>query len=462
MIAMRDIGETILNLPKNINLRIHPYLSIVYARMRSLLLSAKQHSVALLRRLERITKTDNVYLAKNGGLLLITQGVSVLNGFVLYILISHFLSKETYGQYKYLLSLFSLFGLTALTGIEASVERAVAHGHDGAVRAGFRRKFLGGACGSLIALLVAVYYQLHGRSDMAVALVLLAVFAPWIYAANVYITAFTGKKRFSDYTKLNIATTLLSFSVMALAFIYIHDPVLLFLAFLIASSSLLIAYRVAKTTLKNDSVGADTLRFGMHLSKLDILGTLANNIDSVLAFHFLGAASLAVYSFAILPVEQMKGFLKSVQSVAAPKFAITTISDLRQTLGRKLLIFMFGIAILMGIYILLVPAFFDLFFPAYRGSVAYSQIYSLSLIFAMPASLLQILFQSQGLRRETTIFNVVAYSTQIILLVLGVWFFGLWGLIGSRVLSRVLMFVNTVFLLKTHRPIQGEGPAPVL
>lgn len=458
--AMSDMDETILNARALSNLRIQPYLSIVYAHMRSILTSCKQSVVALLRRLEHITKTDNVYLAKNGGLLLITQGVSVLNGFVLYILISHFLSKETYGQYKYFLSLFSLFGLSALTGIEASVERAVAHGNDGAVRAGFRRKFLGGACGSLFALLGASYYQMHGRSDMAVALVLLAVFAPWIYAANVYITAFTGKKRFSDYTKLNIATTLLSFSVMALAFIYIHDPILLFLAFLIASSSLLIAYRVAKTTLKNDAVGADTLRFGMHLSKLDILGTLANNIDSVLAFHFLGASSLAVYSFAILPVEQMKGFLKSVQSVAAPKFAITTISDLRRTLGRKLMIFMFGIAFLMAIYILLVPSFFNFFFPAYRDSVPYSQVYSLSLIFAMPASLLQILFQSQGLRRETTIFNVVAYSTQIILLVLGVWLYGLWGLIASRVLSRMLMFVNTVFLLKAHRPVQRD-PGPV-
>ncbi len=86
----------------------------------------KNWVIRLLRRTERITGTDNIYLAKNSTYLILNQAVSVLNGFVLYILIARFLPQEVYGQYKYFLSLFSLFAIAALTGTETALSRAVA------------------------------------------------------------------------------------------------------------------------------------------------------------------------------------------------------------------------------------------------------------------------------------------------------------------------------------------------
>ncbi len=417
---------------------------------------SKNRLIQLLRSFEHFTKTDNVYLAKNGTLLICTQAVSVLNGFVLYILISHFLTKEIYGQYKYFLSLFSLFSLTTFTGMEVAVLRAVAQGNDGAVEAGFKRKLMGGAIGSLLSCLAAAYYTYNGRADLALALIMMAIFAPWIYAANVYSSAFSGKKKFSSYTKINIATTLLAFVFMAIAFITVRNPVWLFLAFLVTSSTSLIAYYIARQTLTNTNIGKDTFSFGTHLTKLDILGTIANNIDGILIFHFLGATSLAIYTFAIIPVEQMKGFLKSVQSIAMPKFSINSIAHTRTTIQRKIKLFMLGIAILMAVYILLAPSFFKFFFPAYTESILYSQVYCLSLIFAMPASLLVTLFMAKGLKKETTLFNVINYSIQIILLIFGAWLYGLWGAIAARTISRVLMLFTTHTMIQRAKDLPEE------
>ena len=410
---------------------------------------SKRRIISILRKLEVYTRTDNVYLTKNTTLLFLIWSIGVLNGFVLYILISRILPKDVYGQYKYFLSLFSLFSVTTFTGVEAAVTRAVANGNDGAVKAGFRRKLLGGMVGSVITLCIAGYYALNGRTDLAIALSLMAVFAPWIYAANVYGSTYTGKKLFKNYTRTNIITSLLAFIGMVFAFIFIRDPVWLFAAFLFTSLTTVIAYAFALRTVTNNRVGDDTLSFATHLTKLDILGTIANNIDSILVFHFLGAASLAVYSFAIIPVEQMKGLLKSFQGIALPKFATSSLRSMQSTIGRKVALFMIMITLLMGIYILLAPPFFRIFFPAYVSAVPLSQVYSLSLIFAMPASLFMTLFIAKGLKKETTQFNVANYTIQILLLVIGAWKFGLWGVIVARMVSRTLMFFTAHTIL--HR-----------
>lgn len=424
----------------------------------------KHATIRQLRALERFTHTDNVYLFKNGSLVFGTQLVNVLNGFGLYLLIAHFLPKEVYGQYKYFLALFSLFSFTTFTGTEIAVQRAVAEGNDGAVPAGFRLKLIGGALGSVISLLVAGYYAFAGRADLAAALVLLALFAPWIYAANVYGTALSGKKRFAEASAINVITSLLSFVGMVFAFIFLRDPVQLFAAFLVTSSVLLLGYAYARRTLTNTHVGKDTLSFATHMSLLDILATAANNLDAVLVFHFLGPASLATYAFATIPVEQMKGFLKTFQTIALPKFTTLSLSHLRKTLVRKVLLFILGITFLMLIYIVLVPYFFQFFFPAYAASVPYSRVYSLSLIFGVPGSLLSTIFMAKGLKKETTLFNVVNYSAQIILLVLGAWLYGLWGVIVARIAARTLMFFTTSAMLHATSatevlptPMQAEG-----
>ena len=179
--------------------------------MRTLFTRSKKNIEQLLRKWERHTRTDNIYLVKNASLMVLTQIISILNGFVLYILISRYLSKESYGQYKYLLSLFSLFGLTTFTGMKTAVARDIANNNDGALQAGFRRKLFGGFIGSILALIAAGYYQLNGRTDLSIALVLLGIFGPWLYAANVYTAIFIGKKRFDLYTKTNITTGIITF-----------------------------------------------------------------------------------------------------------------------------------------------------------------------------------------------------------------------------------------------------------
>ena len=87
-----------------------------------------------LRFLERYTKTDMVYLAKNSFWMnsntVITSGFS----FILSIAFAHLVSKETYGVYQFLISISSIIGGLTLIGMNSAVTQAVARGFEGVLR----------------------------------------------------------------------------------------------------------------------------------------------------------------------------------------------------------------------------------------------------------------------------------------------------------------------------------------
>ena len=71
--------------------------------LRHALTSIQQSVFAILKYLERITKTDIRYLIKNAVYLWGNHGIGVLNGFVLYLIYAHYLPQSVFGEYKYLL-----------------------------------------------------------------------------------------------------------------------------------------------------------------------------------------------------------------------------------------------------------------------------------------------------------------------------------------------------------------------
>src|SRR3989344_4903049 len=97
--------------------------------------SEKRHKLyTVLRGLEKYTKADMVYLAKGGFWITFGQSFSTLLSLVLIIAFANLLPKETYGTYRYILSLASIFNVFTLTGMNSAVARAVAIGHEGALR----------------------------------------------------------------------------------------------------------------------------------------------------------------------------------------------------------------------------------------------------------------------------------------------------------------------------------------
>ena len=93
----------------------------------------KNRIYRLLRRSERHTKTDMVYLASGGFWLTVGQIISSAATFGLAIAFANLLPKETYGTYKFVLSIAGILTIFTLPGMVTSLTQAVARNFEGSV-----------------------------------------------------------------------------------------------------------------------------------------------------------------------------------------------------------------------------------------------------------------------------------------------------------------------------------------
>ena len=83
----------------------------------------------LLRKTEKYTKTDMVYLFKSNLWLNINKILSIGNGFILSVAFAHFITKEEYGVYTFVLAIIGMFSMAPTTALGAGMIRESAQGN---------------------------------------------------------------------------------------------------------------------------------------------------------------------------------------------------------------------------------------------------------------------------------------------------------------------------------------------
>src|SRR3989338_6258286 len=106
-----------------------------------------------LRWTEKWLKTDMVYLTKGGFWLTAGQLFSSLSAFLLSIAFANLLPRETYGTYKYVLSIASLLSIPTLSGMTTSLAQAVAGCYDGSFIPALKARIKWGLFGALASLI---------------------------------------------------------------------------------------------------------------------------------------------------------------------------------------------------------------------------------------------------------------------------------------------------------------------
>jgi len=408
--------------------------------------------VRLLRWSERYTKTDMVYLASGGFWIIAGQVVSTMLAFALSLAFANLLPKEVYGTYRFVLSIIAIVGVFAFTGIDAAVTQAVARGFEGMLRKGFST-YVKWSAGIVIAAgALAIYYFLNGNATIGWSLLIAGTCSPIISGASLYAEFLSGKRAFRTVALCvaiqSVATTALLFLVMLTS----HSVVALISAYFIGNlvSSLLLYFFVLRRFRPNHKVDPKSIRFGKHVSLTNVLGTIADQLDKLLIFHFLGAAQLATYAFATAIPEYLRSSTKIFSTLALPKYAQREVSTLQHSLLRKTLqlgLTLLGVALF---YILIAPFFFSVFYPNYLEAIPYSQVYAF-IILAGAATLPGAVLNSKLAVREQYILTITDNTAKIILLVVLTIFFGIWGTVCARLLGRLVTFVLSLLLAKRLR-----------
>lgn len=414
------------------------------ARLRAafrMISNLKTRLYKLLRSSERYTKTDMVYLASGGFWSTLAQVVTAITVLSFAVIVSRYLPKAVYGEYKYVLATLSLIGVLSLNGLGTAVFQSAARGYDGALQEGFWTNIRWSALVFLGALGVASYYFFQGNYTLGLSFLIGGSFSPFLASANFaggFLQAKKDFRRSALYFGVieNLAaigalavTALLTNSVLALVAVY----------FLGNTLTTLWIYRRVTRLYQPDPAKKDpgTLTYSKHLSLMGILSGIAGNIDQVLLFHFVGPAQLATYNFAIAIPDQTKGPLKSLNTMVQAKFVNRSDSEIRSGMGTKIFWLLVSSIVSILIYVAMAPYIYHELFPKYSDAVFFSQIYIISLLtlaFAPAGSYLA----AKKKVREQYILNVGGSILQIVLMVLGIMWAGLFGLVVARVTTRII------------------------
>ena len=403
----------------------------------------------LLRQSEDFLKTDMVYLTKGGFWLSLGHGVAMLAGFFISIAFANLFPKESFGTYKFILSMVAMLGAFSLTGIGVAITQAVARGNGGSLRQGFRINlkwsigiFLGG-------LALSIYYYVNGNPLLSFSFFLAGILSPITSSASLYGAHLLGKKDFRRSALYGMIHNIAPAGVLIFAlYLYQSLPVIITVYFFIGALVSLFLYNQTLRAYRheNDKKDPELVSYSGHLSVMDIIGKIASLLDKVLIFHYLGAAPLAVYAFAIAPVEQLQGGKKILSTLIMPKLSGRSFEELQKSAPRKALLLTIYALGLAGIYVVLAPYFYKFFFPQYLDSVFYSQIYSLTLL-AVSGTMFNETLMAHKKKNEMYLHRTIVPVVQITLFLTLLPMFGLMGLVITHVIIRSLASLLGYYLV---------------
>lgn len=414
----------------------------------------RQWAYRLLRRTETYFKTDMVSLTKSGFWLAAAQGVAAVTSFLLSIAFAYFLPQEVYGHYKFFLSVAAIISAVSLTGLSIPVTQLVAQGKERALRIAFRQNIRWSIPLMLVAAAGVVYYLLQDNILLAYGVAVIGLCAPFINGGGLYSAFWSGKSDFRTYALYWVAVNSTTALAILLCMFLTHSEYALVTTYFVVSAvTNMIAYMMASRSISAHKATADEdkiVSYSLHLSAINLLQTITSQIDRILVFHYVGAAGMAVYAFAIAIPDQVRAVLKGAARIALPKFATRSLDSIQQTLTAKLLRFGVVILVLTALYVIAAPYIFMWLFPKYMESVPYSQLLAATIITvlgSMPLAALQAHSATRELYQHAVFMNII----QIVLTVTLIANYGLMGAVWATIATRFISLVVPSVLLAIRK-----------
>ena len=398
----------------------------------------KQKLLNWLRWSQKYTKTDMVYIARGGFWLTLAKiGLSAIS-LVTMIIFANFLEKTDYGIYQFVISGLALLAIFSLPGINTSIIKSIAQKKEGTLRLALKEKMKWGAVGSLLCLGVAAYCFFENNHLLAGAFLLGALFIPFKTSFHVFMSFWNGRKRFDLRAKYGVASAGLA-ALFLIPAIYLTNNVLIIIAVFLASHTFFdwLFYRKTLKQVANDEKDESCISFGKSLTIMNAVQTAAVYLDRIIIFYFLGAIPVAIYAFAKQPIDKIRDALPIIP-LALPKLGERKIDEQRKKSVLLKFIKLFAVTIPAAILLAIIAdPLYKLLFPQYTESIVYFQVLSATVAIS-PFLLLIAALTAEMKKRALYFVNTGAPVLKIILFLVLIPHFGLWGIIAAILIAEVI------------------------
>jgi len=422
----------------------------------------KQKLITLLRRSEKYTGTDMVYLAKGSFWWILSRLLLFLLGLIIMIAFGRWLPKEVFGAYQYILSIVAILAIFSLPGISTALVRAVAKGNEGVFWSCAKTRFRWALISAVGCFAVAGWYLIHQNFILGISFLIAGFFFPFVTTFNLFTPFWQGKKRFDIQAKYQVL--LKFFSVLVLLPVLFFSNNLVDIVLVFSASSAFWGAIFFKLTLKATQNGEhlrsaseknltslnvqekETISYGKHLTLMSGLAHFSAHLDKIIIWQMLGPVPLAIYSFAQLPLSKIQEIIP-IAPLAFPKLSERNVKEIKKEVFKKFLKLFFFFIPLTGLAIFLAPYFYKALFPAYLDSIPYFQVLALSLIF-IPFSLLGISLLTEMKKRALYLISFATPLLQLTLFLVLVPLFQIWGIILAILIAQLFGNLLTLYFFK--------------
>lgn len=397
------------------------------------------HVKVLAGRLQRFLRLDLRYAATGGFFLTLTQVTSAFVSLALTLAFANLLPIETYGTYRYALSVYALLAIAALPGIDTALLQTVSRGNDGVLSEAIRTKFKWSLLGALASLCYAAFEFSQANTELGYIFILIAIALPLMEPLTVGTSFLNGKRRFKEWAYIEIGTQIVSIASLVGTMLLTKDIVFLLVGYFAPYilTRMFVVLVIVRRYAENKERDPGMHGYGRSMTGFQVLSRMIASADQIVLFHMLGPAQVAIFSLATALPNRIQSVLRITGTLAFPKFAQRTSQEIAESLPRKMLLFALGITGVIILYILVAPLLFTYIFPQYQASTLFSQV----AVFFVLSSITYPFGAYLGAHkkiREQYIIAITGFIAKILCLFIFVPFVGIWGAVIGLLVTAVL------------------------
>lgn len=398
----------------------------------------------MLKWSEKHTETDMIYLAKGGFWLMFGQGGAFVFSLLLSWVFANFISKDEYGLYKFVISVFSLLSITTLMGMSSSLVRSVSIGKSGTVYNIIKKRIKFGLMGSVFSIFLSIYYILNNNLELFIIFSFLSILIPFGETFSDYQRYLQGQKNFKKQSAFSLLQRCLVSTFTILSIFLFNNIIYIIIIYL--TSFTFFNYLFYKKSLKihkpNPEIDETAIKYGIHLSVMGTLRMISNHFDKIILFYFLGPTLLATYHFALALPQEIISLFSQINNIALPKFSEKQLNDIKKPLMKKIFKFIILLLIPSLIYIIMAPTIFNIIFPQYIDAIFYSQIFAINIVL-IPFGLINQLLTAHSKTKLLYLTNFIEPTIFILLLVI---LLPIFGILGSIIAITIKNFLHSSIL----------------
>lgn len=396
-------------------------------------------------------------LAWNVFYLTALRAVQILMGLASTYFVVRALSKESFGEYHFILACTGTLTVFSLSGLNNAVMQSIARGFQGSYRKAVPVSFFSCLIGSVFLGGIALWQFSHGQKELALGFIFAMILFPFVHGLTHWKNFHTGRENFRDFFIHNSLGTFVMYSLVIAAVLIKPGTLLaplLFALLVPAMQNLLLTILIYKKVPVDSPVEEGSISYGLKTSFYSAFNIIALNIDKLLLFFFLSPAALATYVAASRISDLFKTFVQDTGAALAPKFAKSDTYTKKLDFYLKFFVFLYGAAIVAFAFTILPWLIILLFGNNYADSIPYAQALMCSVAIGNIGMLRFRFIRSKidpDSYRNITMYSAIAHIAVSCVLI--PWL-GITGAVISVFLHRIITTLVVNATIQSRYPIQ--------